>query len=138
MKGGYIEIDGKQVPRCYCCGSLSIQGPLWRVLVSATGETEFRCEKHLRRLPCAIDGCGRTFAMKAGWHYGDQIVCGHHWRQSPKYMRSALSRVSRIARRTGWSESLYARHHRLFNRIVRAISDGQNLDIAAIEREFGL
>ncbi|MGQ2942722.1 MAG: hypothetical protein ACT6Q7_01840 [Blastomonas fulva] len=138
MKGWYVELDGKQVPRCYCCGSLAFQGPLRLVMRSTQGEREFRCEKHVERLPCVIVGCGRTYGFQPGDHYGVRVVCGKHWRQAPAFMRAAVSRVRSIGRKRGWTMALSRRHERLWLRTVRAIDQGHNLDIAAIEREFGL
>lgn len=138
MKGVYFELGGQQVPRCLCCGNLLPQGPLQLVARWPDGAGEFRCDKHLKRLPCLIRGCGRTFAFQPGDDYSVRVVCGRHWRQAPAYMRAAVSRVRAIGRKRGWTEALAGRHHRLWLRTVRAIEQGQHLDIAAIEREFGL
>lgn len=138
MKGVYFEINGQQVPRCYCCGNLLVQGPLRLVARRPDGEREFRCDKHIERLPCLIKGCGRTFPFQPGDDYSVGVVCGKHWRQAPAFMRTAVARVRAIGKKRGWTDALGRRHHRLWLRTVRAIKQGQNLDIAAIEREFGL
>lgn len=76
--------------------------------------------------------------MEEGDSYDIRLLCGRHWRLAPKYMREAVTRVRRMARKHGWSDNLCGRHHRLWNRCLRAIKEAGNLDIARIEREFGL
>lgn len=128
---------------CGCCGQFSAdkRGGPWTTTFKEVEREIWRCEKHVGRLPCCIEGCGRTFAMKPDDSYRGTVMCGAHWRQAPKYMRDAVARLTRRIRkpkRTDNLDHLYARHHRLWMRCRRAIVEGQNLDMAEIERMFGL
>lgn len=126
-----------RAPHCGCCGSLT-GGGTWKTPLALirirTGE--HRCERHVGRIPCCIDGCGRTFAAGADG-YDQQIICGPHWRQAPRTMRDAVARVRRKARRHGWTVELRERHHRLWSRTVRAVREGQRLDETEINALFG-
>lgn len=142
MKGKPFYINGVPCVRCYCCGNFgrNIVGDQLinlHLVRPAMGEipAEYRCDRHLGRNPCEIDLCGRTFASN---DVDEMFVCAKHWRQAPKYMRDAVARVRRIGHRLDWPEAIRSRHHRLWHRAFRAIVEGHNLDIARIEREFGL
>jgi hypothetical protein len=97
------------------------------------------------RNPCLVEGCRRTFAHnpkdadgRGPEGYNWTIICGAHWRQTPKYMRDAIARVRRLGKQRGWNDNLHVRHHRLFERCCRAIREGQRLDVSEIERMFGI
>ncbi len=108
------------------------------------GQSIYRCEKHVGRNPCCIVGCGRTFAHRTddidgrgAEGYGWTLMCGRHWRQAPKYMRDAVARVRRDAKRQGWTDGNLGRHSRLWERCRRAIETGETLDEAEIGRLCG-
>jgi hypothetical protein len=115
-----------------------------RLVAGTAGEADavYRCEKHVGRNPCCIPGCGRTYAHRGDTDgrgaedYSWRLICGGHWRQAPKFMRDALSRVRRQAKRTGWTDRQHARHSRLWSRCVRAILAG-HVDRREIDRMFG-
>lgn len=129
---------------CQCCGKNSYQ----ERITLALGHTDpsrrlWRCERHWGRLPCIIEGCGRTYAIDGptgsnSHKYRSIIMCGKHWRQAPKYMRDTEARVRRIAKKRGWTDDLLIRHHRIWERCHRAIREGQNIDMRQIEEMFGL
>lgn len=122
-------------PQCRCCGAThSI-----RLVEDAENpiDRQWRCEKHLARLPCIIEGCGVTAAMKPDWGAGDDLICGKHWRMAPKFMRDAVARVRRKGKKFGWNGRLHRRYNRLWHRTVRAVAEGQHIDMAEIERQFG-
>lgn len=131
------EFDGRllkkvHAPACGCCGKIErgCVDAAWQITLHSfrlgrlDNESYWRCEKHVGRNPCCIEGCGKTFAHKPGEDYGWTIMCGRHWRQAPKWMRDAVARVKRLAKRRGWSEALCNRHHRLWERCHRAIREG--------------
>lgn len=139
----------REVPAisCGCCGyRVSQYNPGLYTITLESGVKHYRCEKHLHRNPCLVDGCGRTFKIDDAEHHGVRFVCGTHWRMAPKYMRDAVARVRRMARQmerrygeeAPWKAGLWARHHRLWERTVRAVEQGQNLDMREIEKMFGL
>lgn len=128
-------------PACACCGKTSFQEKLWRVTPPGVAPAQFRCDRHRDRNPCAVDGCGRTRASKQPSF--DAFLCSRHWRQVPKAMKLVHSRIWRLARKSeGWTDKLVYRERRIWARIVNfaqtRAAGGEMLDLAAIEREFGL
>ncbi len=123
-------------PFCGCCrtsvGSMPIGG-VWR------------CPKHVDRIPCIIDGCGRTFALREGEDYSWVTICGTHWRMAPKRMRDLVSAIRRKANRIAqndrkqWPAKLAWQHHRVWEKcrraIVRALAG--DIDVAEINRVMG-
>lgn len=116
-------------PACRCCGI---------ELLYCKGEErpeheDQRCEQHIGRNPCALEGCQRTRdAPEAGpgkFHYAnDQHVCGEHWRRfvPPKSrLRRAYNAYWRQAKKHGWNyRGRLGRHPRLdwrFNRFWAAL-----------------
>lgn len=136
------EVAVVPAPACGCCGAW--ERDRISIVRDDGGAEAVRCERHAGRLPCIIEGCGRTFALRPGDSYRHSVVCGAHWRQGPKRMRDAVARVRRIAKRRGWSDAMIERHHRLWMRTIRAIRQrgdvgGEgHIDIAEIEAMFGL
>ncbi len=122
-------------PRCGCCGAGS-ETTLWRVVQDPE---MYRCEKHRRRIPCLVEGCGRTYEIQFNRHegYQTQVLCGKHWQQAPKYMRSAVARVRHLGLKLDWPKNIRNRHHRLWLRCVRYITDGPMLDESKIREMFG-
>jgi hypothetical protein len=141
------DIVSRHGPACGCCGIVR-QGD-WknaqpmRLVARIDGRPIWRCDRHVGRNPCCIEGCGRTFAHKCDTDgrgaedYSWRVMCGRCWRKAPKFMRDALARVRRDAKRQGWTDRHHARHGRLWERCRRAIEQGQYLDQAEIERMFG-
>ena len=119
---------------CGCCGKgLPEVDCLQRV-----AEDEWRCAKHIRRAPCCIEGCGRTFAIdEDGYHV--VFMCGTHWRMGPKRMREATAAIRRRAKKAGWDDRLRERHHQMWHRTRRAIERtlAGDVDMRVIERLFG-
>jgi len=127
-------------PGCACCGER------WRTMYSAV-DGSYRCEKHLGRNPCAIEGCKRTCAAE-GRYGSDQWLCSEHWRRfvpphSP--MRRAYHRFFREAKKHGWGRRgrgvRLDYRFRLFwtalvRRARRAATEG-HLDETEINRMFG-
>jgi hypothetical protein len=127
-------------PRCGCCGSLwwrdgwSDSGPL-KLVVDAVHPAAkvWRCEKHLGRNPCSIEGCGKTFAHKGDDGYDCLIMCGRCWRQAPKWMRDRASKIRRLAKRRGWTDQLCRIHHMAWQACRRWIERARMTDIAEVE-----
>lgn len=102
----------------------------------------WRCERHIMRNPCAIEGCRRSTQGRPGWHGLSCWLCSEHWRAlvppgSPE--RRVYHRFFRLAKRYGWSRELSNRFFRAWPRIIaraRARSAG-DLDEAEIKRLFG-
>lgn len=131
-------------PQCGCCGHTECTwtDPAERQLRMVAGNWHpnsqvWRCEKHVGRNPCCIDGCGKTFAHRKDEGYYGTVICTVHWRQAPKYMRDAVARIRKLAKRRGWTESLCQRHDRLWNRTYRAIVESSRLDSTEINKMFG-
>ena len=120
--------------QCGCCGAGALNVNLHLVI---DDPAEYRCDKHLGRLPCCIEGCGRTFKLDPGDSYDMAMMCGRHWRMAPKVMRDRVARIRRRARREGWTDDLSARHYRLWHMCRRKVEEGFEIDIAEIERLFG-
>jgi hypothetical protein len=121
-------------PRCGCCGALWWRGPL-KLVVDAlhpAGKV-WRCEKHIARNPCVIEGCRKTFAHKADRDYDTTIMCGRCWRQAPKWMRDRASKISRLAKRRGWTDQLCRIHDMAWQACRRWIERARNTDPAEVE-----
>lgn len=138
-------IATEQARLCGCCGRHSYETPLELVADHRLPEARiWRCEKHVGRLPCRIDGCGKTFALDPGEGYHFWIICSTHWRLAPRYMRDACTKISRRARRRGWDGRLRRVHAKLQERTFQAAQRrfngeiGESLDLAEIERLFGI
>lgn len=156
-KGGFFEredaavfCDAKQAPidwdqfelvpgiACGCCGKFSSYGghPMNSDFRQVTPD-HWRCEKHVGRLPCIIEGCGRTFAMKPEDSYYTRSVCGRHWRQAPLRIRKHCAAIGKKARKYGWTDRLIALHNSAWERAIRTIQHGHQLDMHEINRLFG-
>lgn len=128
----------RRAPQCGCCGRLTRDRarPALAKPVLCVGPDEYRCDRHVDRIPCCIEGCGRTFAIGHGG-YREIVICGAHWRQAPRSMRDAVARVRRQARRRGWSPTMKARFERLWLRTVRSVREGHRIDMTEINALFG-
>ncbi len=138
-------------PSCGCCGSnwwrdgWGDSGPL-RLMVDASQveNRTWRCEKHVERNPCAIEGCRRTTAAPESGRLGsDQWLCGEHWRRfvPPRSLRRrAYHAYFRRAKREGWSPPLRRKFWRFWDSLVasaRSRAAGGHIDKGEIERLFG-
>lgn len=100
-----------------------------------------RCDKHIDRNPCAIDGCQRTQKAKNGYS-DDDWVCSEHWKiicPPRSKLRAAYNRFWRISRRGGWTPALGRRFWRFWRGLLKR---GQrkcagDIDQAEIDRLFG-
>lgn len=123
---------------CGCCGRWSSYGghPMNNDFREVAPD-RWRCEKHVNRLPCIVDGCGKTFAMQPDDTYYTRTVCGKHWRLAPLRMRRHVTSIRKKARRIGWTDRLLRLHNLAWERAVRTIQDGQRLDMTEINKLFG-
>lgn len=127
-------------PRCGCCGSL-----WWRDASSDSGRLKlvvdhvhparkvWRCEKHMARNPCCIEGCRKTFAHKGDDSYDGRVMCGRCWRQAPKWMRDRESKIRRLGKRRGWDDRLCRLHHMAWEACRRWIERVRRADPAEAE-----
>jgi hypothetical protein len=129
----------EQVDCCSCCGKA------WHeVAMCVWANGEARCDQHHDRNPCAIEACARTTAADGVARRSDQWLCHEHWRRFvPPRMRARrlYHAYFRKAKRYGWTDHLYDRFRRFWDRLiidVRRRSAEGDLDITAIEKMFGL
>lgn len=128
----------ERVRTCGCCGTDKGVTGIYDGRINDTS-LFYRCEKHVDRIPCAIDGCGRTYKIEAGDSYSSRIVCGKHWRMAPKHMRAAVARVRRIGEKAGWPRWMINRFCRLWERTFRAAQAASrgDINVAEINRVMG-
>lgn len=123
---------------CRCCGRTVLLGSAFR---DWQGNETFRCSMHIKRNPCAIEGCTRT-TKSNGQYASDQWLCSEHWKIGcpPKSkIRRTYNRFFRIAKRYGWNDDLRRRFWRFWNALVararrRCAGD---MDMHEINRMFG-
>jgi hypothetical protein len=104
---------------------------------------EFRCERHIGRNPCAINGCKKsTKAPASGELSMDDYLCPRHWRQfvpvgSPA--RRIYNRFFRRARRYGWTTKSKRAFWRFWYGLVRRArrSSAGDIDVREINRVMG-
>lgn len=131
------------VPAPACCCGISRSADL-ALVQDDDGHKAIRCAKHVGRLPCIIEGCGRTFKMDPGEGYSVVTCCGRHWRMAPRYMRDRARFLRKKAEKMGWGGRAGRLHHIAWHRCIAAINrrgdiGGEgHIDIAEIERMFGL
>jgi uncharacterized protein YecT (DUF1311 family) len=77
------------------------------------------------RVRCCVPGCGRTFKEEL---VGEEVICGKHFRLADRRLRQLIAHLRRKARRVGWTEDLWERDQRLW----------QKVRDQAIERAMGL
>ena len=65
------------------------------------------------RIRCFVIGCRRTCADDGRWK---EFLCARHYPMVDKRTRRLRARVKRKAGRIGWTPSLQALEHRLWNR----------------------
>ncbi|ALC13794.1 hypothetical protein [Sphingopyxis sp. 113P3] len=128
----------EKVPTCGCCGTDQGLTAVYDGRIDAAAR-HYRCEKHVERIPCAIEGCRRTYKLELGDSYSSRVVCGKHWRLAPKHMRDAVARVRRIGVKANWPRPIINRFCRLWERTVRAAQSAAagDIDVAEINRVMG-
>lgn len=124
------------VPTCQCCGAW------WGISGSVP---HFRCQKHVGRNPCAIEGCKCTTADR-GHPSSDDYLCGKHFRPlvTPRERRTLnmVRRKYRTAIRRGDGEEqlrttvLYWKVLRRMVKLARRRSAG-DIDMTEINKMFG-
>lgn len=121
-------------PQCGCCGK---RGDLRRVgeVAADPREWRWRCPKHVGRNPCLIDPCGVTGDAN---RFRGEMICGKHWRQGPKRIRDHMRAIERKAKRFGWNDRLAFLHDQAWRRLVAAVREGPRIELAEIERLFGV
>ena len=135
-----ISAGGPMDARCECCGATAI------TFVGRGDDRSYlnaRCNAHVERNPCAIEGCRRTSEVKGAGYGNDQWLCAEHWRRYvPPHskVRRAYHRFWRIAKRTGWTDDLIRRFWRFWNGLIKRArrEAGQGrIDPAEINQLFG-
>lgn len=121
------------VPTCACCGWFANEER--KVTEPEAGHV--RCEKHVGRNPCIIDGCGRTFDNDG--HYTTRFVCGKHWRMAPAELRKSVKRIEKMAKKIGWKLVLRKRHTQLWDRAIKRIEGvlAGDIDMEEINKLMG-
>jgi site-specific DNA-cytosine methylase len=133
-----MSLEKVAAPACGCCGDIprGVVGDRHQIVLHQArhyGVTYWRCEKHVGRNPCCIEGCGKTFAHKDDRDYDTTIMCGRCWRQAPKWMRDRESRVRRLAKRRGWTDQLCRIHHMAWHACQRWIERARSDDPGEVE-----
>lgn len=142
VDGQKLQVGLESAKVCPCCGKHSYQEPLTLVLHHENDlRRQYRCEKHVGRLPCLIAGCGRTFKLTGDDCYQVRVICGRHWRLAPRYMRDRVRSLRKKAERLNWPVRLQRLYSQAFELTVRAaerrLNDEGFIDVAEIERMFG-
>jgi len=129
-------------PVCACCGDVQI-------VRHCTGRySPYRCAKHAKSNPCAIEGCGRTRSAPDradGTPYlaNDQTICPEHWKRyipARSRARRAYHAHFRRAKRLGWDDKRERAFWLFWRRLVamarRRAAEG-HIDEAEINRLMG-
>ena len=99
------------------------------------------------RIPCCIDGCGRTFPLRPEDDPEAAIICGRHWRMADKRLRerakrlrARLRKLERLWRRHAIRARGEARMERAWNRTAKAFCAAWEIarQDAAIKAAFGV
>lgn len=107
-----------RMPACECCG-----GNPWgfrdrpRRTLQKVADGTWRCERHVGRNPCFVEGCGKTRAGKKP--SSEDVICGAHWRITPLRLKQRDRRIWKHVRRHGWDDALARRYWRNWECIVR-------------------
>lgn len=123
-----------------CCGTDNWQTAKGRRATEGivpVGHGQWRCPKHVGRVPCCIPGCGKTFAMKPADSYAEDYICGKHWRQAPKELRDRCAEIRKISKRKGWSQARIEMYERTWTEARDAVLEGGRLDEDEINKMFG-
>jgi hypothetical protein len=135
----------ERVPCCDCCGDDFACVRDRGGSISHFSNGQVRCDRHIDRNPCAIEGCARTTAApKSGAVGDDQWLCAEHWRRlvppRSRLRRAYLAFFRRAKRQGGWDEDLKRRFWRFWDAVVRTArrrATQGRLDEAEINRMFG-
>lgn len=126
---GFYEMFVRKVrrPACECCGANPYRFDMKpRRALHEVADGTWRCEKHVGRNPCAIEGCGKTRANRHP--SSDDHLCGTHWKMTPYRFKAIYRRIWREAKRNvrkhigdrqGFTEQLNARYWRNWHRVIR-------------------
>ncbi len=117
----------EKYPFCRVCGEPLIYASAVEI---GTGlKSEWRCEKHRDRNPCAIEGCKRSRAAEGRLDGGGNWLCGTHWRIGVPPRSRARRQYHwffRQAKRHGWearigrrNEILRIQFYMYWHRLVR-------------------
>jgi hypothetical protein len=125
---GVYEMVVRKVRRqaCECCGANPYRFD-WkpRRPIQEVEDGTWRCEKHVGRNPCAIEGCGKTRASRRP--RSDYYLCGAHWKMVPHRLKLVYQRLWRLAKANarrrigdeqGFTEQLNDRYWRNWRRII--------------------
>lgn len=138
------RVNGMKFAQCRVCGQSAMAMEFDREFPET-----WRCFKHRRRNPCAIEGCTRSRdAGEGALNAGHYWVCGEHWKivcpPNSKERRTYL-RFFRIAKKMGreegmrWPVSLENRYWRFWHGLIRRGRKkcAGDLDMTEINRLFG-
>jgi len=131
------------IANCRVCGK-----PAFNHHDRADTPGTWRCRKHAKSNPCAIEGCSRSRKADGILHDGRYWVCATHWRivcPPRSAERREYLRFFRIAKRIGldqndrWPEPLERRFWRYFAGLVRRGRQrcSGDMDMTEINRMFG-
>ena len=108
----------------------------------------FRCDRHLDRNPCVIDGCKRSFAAPNGQLSLEIHICAKHWKRfcPPRSARRrAYHSFFRKAKKLeDWTPELRADFWSFWDQLVRsararhAAGAEGHIDVDQINKMFGL
>lgn len=122
-----------RTPACECCGGNPWGRDRPRRTVQKVADGTWRCEKHIGRNPCFVEGCGKTRAAKRP--SSEDCICGAHWRLVPLRLKQRDRRIWKHVRRHGWDDALARRYWRNWECIVRrtrAIINPPKMDIGTL------
>lgn len=120
----FVRIE--RAPCCGCCGANPWGRDRPQRPVIEAAPDVWRCEKHIGRNPCAIEGCGKTRACN--YYASDNYLCGAHWKRVPYALKAIYRRHWRIAKANrrrligdeqGFTDPLTERYWRNWYRLVR-------------------
>jgi len=133
VDAGMLEIV--DAPAC-CCGTtsgLTVKGWTYGGKLQEVAPGVWRCDKHVGRQPCIIDGCGRTFAGAVGQEY----LCGTHFREAPRHMRDRLKKLHRRGEKMHWPRRMLRLYEQAWRLVVRTVREGRQIDVAEINALMG-
>lgn len=96
---------------CQCCGRID------SARIVASDPPQVRCEQHVGRNPCAVQGCRRT--REGNRPALDSWLCGAHWRGVSRRSKRIYARIWRLQKKSGgWTDTLNTRFWRIWGAIV--------------------
>lgn len=121
---------------CACCGKHPHQANL--ALVEPGPPKQWRCEQHIGRNPCAIEGCGRT--REGNRPALTSWLCGAHWRRVSARSKLVYKRIWRLQKKSGgWTDILNHRYWRIWGAIILEAQRNArgDVDMKAVSELFG-